>query len=48
MGQGLWVIQVPNEGPVRVVTAIADGPYAVNSSVGGDGAHLANLRTRFS
>jgi hypothetical protein len=26
---GLWVIQIPNEGPVRVVTAIADGPFVV-------------------
>jgi len=25
----LWVIQVPNEGPVRVVTALADGPFVV-------------------
>jgi hypothetical protein len=24
---GLWVIQVPNEGPVRAVTALADGPF---------------------
>lgn len=27
--QGLWVIQVPNEGLVRVVTAVADGPFGV-------------------
>ena len=26
---GLWVIQVPNDGPVRAVTAIADGPFVV-------------------
>lgn len=27
--QELWVIQVPNEGPVRTVGAIADGPFVV-------------------
>jgi hypothetical protein len=26
---GLWVIQVPNDGPVRTVTALADGPFIV-------------------
>ena len=27
--QGLWVIQVPNEGPVRGFSAMADGPFVV-------------------
>jgi hypothetical protein len=27
--QGLWVIQVPNEGPVHVFGAMADGPFEV-------------------
>jgi len=26
---GLWVIQVPNEGPVHGVMAMADGPFVV-------------------
>jgi len=26
---GLWVIQVPNEGPIHAVMAIADGPFVV-------------------
>lgn len=26
---GLWMIQVPNEGPVRAFPAIADGPFVV-------------------
>ncbi len=26
---GLWVIQVPNEGPVRAVAALANGPFVV-------------------
>lgn len=26
---GLWVIQVPNEGPVRALAALADGPFVV-------------------
>ena len=27
--QGLWLIQVPNEGPVRGFLAAADGPFVV-------------------
>ena len=27
--QGLWVIQVPNEGPAQAFPALADGPFIV-------------------
>jgi hypothetical protein len=28
---GLWVIKVPNDGPVQAVLAMADGPFVVGS-----------------
>jgi hypothetical protein len=28
---GLWLVQVPNDGPVRGFPAMADGPFVVES-----------------